>query len=196
MFSVPFGIAFGEEEFKPWTLSTHRYRFYKQPKIEAAFPEEVRIGKFSEIFVYAYDDALFFEPLPSGKNGDVTGILCNFDDFGTSMGMYINETTVMCVTPHIQGHPEDYARETVQVTVAMNGQDFNEMDSDAYVTFVGTGSDSSLLKILLFCILLALLIIAIYFACISFKGGNAPREEPYTRQDAGSFSKDLSIRSA
>ena len=33
-FSVPIGIAFGEEEFKPWTLSTHRYRFYQQPYIE------------------------------------------------------------------------------------------------------------------------------------------------------------------
>ena len=61
MFSVPFSIAFGDEEFKPWTLSTHRYRFYKQPKIEYALPEEVRIGKFSEIYVYAYDDGLFFE---------------------------------------------------------------------------------------------------------------------------------------
>ena len=29
MFSVPFAIAFGEEEFRPWTMSTHRYRFYK-----------------------------------------------------------------------------------------------------------------------------------------------------------------------
>ena len=37
------------------------------------------------------------------------------------MGMYINSTTVMCVTPHIQGRPEDYGRETVLVTVAMNG---------------------------------------------------------------------------
>lgn len=61
MFSVPFGIAFGDEEFKPWTLSTHRYRFYKQPKIEYAYPEEIRIGKFAEIYVYAYEDALFFE---------------------------------------------------------------------------------------------------------------------------------------
>ena len=60
-FSVPFGIAFGDEEFKPWTLSTHRYRFYNQPKIEYAMPEEIRIGKFAEIYVYAYDDALFFE---------------------------------------------------------------------------------------------------------------------------------------
>ena len=38
--------------------------------------------------------------LPS-RTGDLTGLLCNFEEFGTSMGMYINETTVMCVTPHI-----------------------------------------------------------------------------------------------
>lgn len=60
-FSVPFGIAFGDDEFRPFTLSTNRYRFYVQPAIEAAYPEEVRIGKFSEIFVYAYEDAPFFE---------------------------------------------------------------------------------------------------------------------------------------
>ena len=61
MFSVPLGIAFGEDQFKPYTLGTQRYRFYTQPAIERAYPEEVRIGKFTEIFVYAYDDALFFE---------------------------------------------------------------------------------------------------------------------------------------
>ena len=94
-------------------------------------------------------------------NGDVTGILCNFEDFGSSMGMYINETTIMCVTPHIQGHPSDYGHETVQATVAMNGQDFNEDRSDAYITFVGTGSDTNLLKILLFSLLLALLALAL-----------------------------------
>merc|ERR1719223_2463421 len=99
LYSVPLGIAFGEDEFKPYTLGTTRVRFYPEPRIESCVPEEVRIGKFSEIYVFAYDDALFFEPLPSGKNGDVTGILCNFEDFGTSMGMYVNETTVLCVTP-------------------------------------------------------------------------------------------------
>ena len=41
-----------------------------------------------------------FLALPS-RTGDLTGLLCNFEEFGTSMGMYINETTVMCVTPHI-----------------------------------------------------------------------------------------------
>jgi hypothetical protein len=27
-FSVPIGISFGEEEFKPWTKDTHRFHFY------------------------------------------------------------------------------------------------------------------------------------------------------------------------
>lgn len=61
MLSVPIGIAFGDEEFKPWTLGTNRYRFYQQPGVESAYPEEVRIGKFTEIYLYAYDDARFFE---------------------------------------------------------------------------------------------------------------------------------------
>ena len=104
------------------------------------------------------------------------------------MGMFINETAIMCVTPHIQGRPEDYGRVPVQVTVAMNGQDFNEVDSDAYVTFVGTGSDSNLLKILLFCLLLALLILAIAFFC--FQRAAVPMNRPsapYTEPADSSF---------
>ena len=60
-FSVPLGIAFGEEEFKPYTLGTHRYRFYPEPYLEEAVPAEIRIGKFAEIFVYAYEENPFFE---------------------------------------------------------------------------------------------------------------------------------------
>jgi hypothetical protein len=26
--SIPLGISFGEEEFKPWTKGTHRFHFY------------------------------------------------------------------------------------------------------------------------------------------------------------------------
>ena len=38
------------------------------------------------------------------------------------------------------------------------------MGSDAYITFVGTGSDSTLLKLFLLVLLLALLIVA----CVTF----------------------------
>lgn len=58
---MPIGIAFADDEFKPYTLGTHRFRFYPEPRLESAFPEEVRIGKFSEVFVYAYEDSPFFE---------------------------------------------------------------------------------------------------------------------------------------
>ena len=81
------------------------------------------------------------------------------------MGMYVNETSVMCVTPHINGRPEDYYRETVNVIVAMNGQDFNDVMSDAYVTFIGTGSDKGILIFLLAILLLALLILACITCC-------------------------------
>lgn len=61
LFSVPLSIAFGEEEFKPWTLGVQRYRFYNQPRIEFAVPDEVKIGKFREIYLIAYEDTKFFE---------------------------------------------------------------------------------------------------------------------------------------
>ena len=83
------------------------------------------------------------------------------------MGLYINETAILCITPHVKGRPEDYYRETVQVTIAMNGQDFNDIQSNAYVTFVGTGEDSRLLFFLLAVILIALLILALIACCAS-----------------------------
>lgn len=59
--SVPIGIAFGEEEFKPWTVGLHRYRFYTAPRIEIAIPDEVKVGKFAEVYLQAYEDKQFFE---------------------------------------------------------------------------------------------------------------------------------------
>ena len=125
---------------------------------------------------------LFCLALPSGRTGDTTGILCSFEDFGTSMGLYINETAILCITPHIKGRPEDYYRETVQVTIAMNGQDFNEIQSDAYVTFIGTGEDSRLLFFLIAILLIALLILALIACCTAmikyFSGAFGQRDKP------------------
>jgi len=121
--SVPIGISFNDEEFKPWTEDLHRFRFYTNPKIKAAIPDEVKIGRMAEIMLIAEDDSpAFFETVPTGKSSkDQFGILCNFEEFGHSMGVYINETALLCVSPRVPGDPEDYHRETVLVTVAMNG---------------------------------------------------------------------------
>ena len=61
IFSLPIGIAFGEEQYAPWTIGLHRYRYYNAPRIELAIPEEVRVGKFAEVYLQAYEDRQFFE---------------------------------------------------------------------------------------------------------------------------------------
>lgn len=53
------------------------------------------------------------------------------------------------------------------------------MKSDAYVTFVGTGSDSKMLRALIFILLVALLILA----CISLCGANFGMMAPPPKRD-------------
>lgn len=38
-----------------------------------------------------------------------SGVKCSFGTFGNSMGMYINSTTVLCLSPAMSEQPEDYA---------------------------------------------------------------------------------------
>lgn len=63
--SVPLGISFNEEEFNPWTEGLPRFRFYKQPVIVRAEPDEVQVGKMTEVWVIADDDSEFWEPIPT-----------------------------------------------------------------------------------------------------------------------------------
>lgn len=86
---------------------------------------------------------------------------CSFGELGTSMGMWVNSTTVLCMSPHFQGTSDDYYRVTVPVGVALNGQDFNEATSNAEVTFVGTGADTTFLFFIIGALLLALLLLAL-----------------------------------
>jgi len=58
-FSVPIGISFGDEEFKPWTKDTHRFHFYNQPLVETAEPNEIKIGKMGEIYVFTAEGSSF-----------------------------------------------------------------------------------------------------------------------------------------
>ena len=102
-----------------------------------------------------------FVAIPVNANGviDQNSVRCSFEDLGTSLGMYVNETTVICVSPHAPGGPSAYSRETVIAAVALNGQDYNEIDSTALVTFIGTGG-GRILQYLVFALLLALLLLS------------------------------------
>lgn len=80
--------------------------------------------------------------------------------------MFINETYVMCVSPRISGHPDDYYREEVTVRVAINGQDFQQVESEAIVTFVGTGQAKGFINFIIATILVAVLIIVMAYLLI------------------------------
>ena len=58
---MPFSISFGESEYKPWTQDLHRFRYYEQPWLGTATPDEINIRKKTEIYVEAYDGYTFLQ---------------------------------------------------------------------------------------------------------------------------------------
>jgi uncharacterized membrane protein SpoIIM required for sporulation len=71
------------------------------------------------------------------------------------------------LTPNIQDDPSDISEESVQVTVAMNGVDFNDDYSEVEFAFIGTGSSVSIFVIILGTLIFGLLIISV----LIFLGG-------------------------
>jgi len=66
---VPFGVAFTNDNFQPYTETAHKFRFYKQPEIKAIEPEEGNVGSLTEITISIEPNEartnLFFEPIPN-----------------------------------------------------------------------------------------------------------------------------------
>ena len=162
---MPIGVAFQEDEFHPFTESLHRFRFYQPPHLIAVDPDECEVGRIVEVYVYADDDSEFWEPIPTSRSmvGQY-GLECGFGRFGNGQGLFINKTTIKCLTPTNNEDPDSIWRETVKLTVALNGQDFDE-DSDLDFTFIGTGSSLVLWPWIIGTLLLALLKLALIVCC-------------------------------
>ena len=145
------------------------------------FPSETAVGKLTEVYLYA-DEAqgfwqrkytyiisdlnflfCFISAIPSTTQPDNNdyGIKCKFGRFGSAPASYINTTTILCLTPNIADDPSDISEETVLVTVAMNGVDFNEYESEVNFMFIGTGSVVSTWVIIMGTLIFGLLILSI-----------------------------------
>ena len=130
-FTVPFSVAFNKDEYEPWTKSAHVFRFYKQPHVSGCSPSESEIGKVQEVFVYASKGSEFISPTPiQGSEYSDYGIYCQFGKYGKTPGIWVNETLIRCVTPALQERPESLDHDTVVLSVAQNGQNFNENESN------------------------------------------------------------------
>ena len=131
-----------------------------------ATPDEVEVGKMAEVYITADDNSEFWEPIPTGKSTlGQYGIECKFGRFGIGVGMYVNKTTIKCVTPSITDDPDSIWKETVRITIALNGQDFDEDTSDVDFTFVGTGSTLVFWPYVVGTLLIGLLLVAMIVFC-------------------------------
>jgi len=145
---VPFAVALTNDNFDPWTETSHKFRFYKQPVIDHIIPAEVNVGLMTEVIAIiepdeAHPDNVFFQALPGNIHdnsfldeeapmltGGYGSIKCSFGRFGETIAIYQNSTAIKCVTPSVPDSPEDIFQETITFAIAPNGVDFNEQDSE------------------------------------------------------------------
>ena len=108
--------------------------------------------------------------------------MCRFGRFGETQGVFVNETTIMCATPAVEDDPDSIFRETVRLTVAMNGQDHDEDASQADFTFVGTGTYLVFWPFIIGALLLGLLIVALVVCCSALfaRISHSNPSEPHT----------------
>jgi len=79
--------------------------------------------------------------------------------------VYLNKTTIKCLTPSVSDDPDSIWRETVRVTVALNGEDFDEDRTEADFSFVGSGSTLVFWPWIVGTLLIGLLIVALVVFC-------------------------------
>lgn len=80
--------------------------------LDSANPSQITVGKMAEIYVFADEGSEFWEPVPQDNSGlGNYGIMCRFESFGDSVGMYVNATTILCLTPSNNLKPQDVSSE-------------------------------------------------------------------------------------
>jgi len=179
-FSVPFSIALNDDDFNPWTDSTHFYTFYENPNLNSVSPAQGKTSESTEVAVTATIDKPFATPsaiiieenivdmtgdrkIISKKSFTYQPIKCRFGRFGTSSAIYVNRTLIKCITPKIEDD-SDISFEDVSVAIALNGVDFVE-NSNAIFTFQGPNAGRMMWVYILITLFIALIIgLVVYLA--------------------------------
>lgn len=198
---IPFSIAMTQDQFEPFTETHHRFRYYKSPVVSEITPNEVSVGLITEVLVTIDPSSgpsnVFFEPFPSeaGKfdlsnsgsdeASEVAAALlmgnhikCKFGRFGETLAVFVNETSIKCVTPSVLDEPDDVYRELVTFSIAMNGYDYDFEVNSFDFTFVGTGSYFGLGPAILGILLVGVVLIAFilftqnYYQSLSLSGSH------------------------
>jgi len=156
----------GENSFDPWTETGHVFRFYTQPQIVHITPNIAHVRQIIDVYVYANPNTPFIEPIAPVSSLDVeTGIKCSFGRFGETTGVYLNSTTIRCITPNIKDDPSTIREEHVHLKVAMNGHDYTQENAFTLFTFVGSATLLNYWPYIVGIILGILALIALIMCC-------------------------------
>jgi hypothetical protein len=144
-FTVPFSIAFNDDEFNPWTQTSHVFTFYQTPDVVIVTPSEVNTTSIVPVYLKAdtEEQQFFSMPLASiredeyqvlNKEGEHIRkvkktvvdqpIKCRFGKHGVTEADFLNQTDISCLTPKFQDEDDDIVYEEVHLEVAPNGVDF------------------------------------------------------------------------
>ena len=145
-FTVPFSIAFNDDEFNPWTQTSHVFTFYKTPDVAVVTPNEMNTTTIMPVYLKAdvEEQQLFSVPSASikeeeylilNKDGEAKRgvrksvkyqpITCKFDKYGITEAEYINRTDINCLTPNF-ADDGDIVYEEIPIELAPNGVDYIE----------------------------------------------------------------------
>lgn len=138
---VPLEIGFSDSKYHPWTHTDNKFRFYDNPKVLALLPAYGWVDERYELTVTADEKQGFFPAITgwksSGELDVLHAIVCRFGKYGTVPALYVNKTSIKCITPETKIARKEMHEDTVTVEVALNGQDFFKAGS---YTFKGTST--------------------------------------------------------
>ena len=144
-FTVPFSIAFNDDEFDPWTRTSHVFTFYKTPDVDIITPKEFNTTSIVPVFLKAdvKEKEFFSMPLASIKEDEYQvlnkegehmrqvkksvkdqPIMCRFGKYGVTQAEFLNETHITCLTPKFEDEDNEIIYEEIKVEMAPNGIDY------------------------------------------------------------------------
>ena len=146
-FSVPFSVAFNDDDFSPWTSTSHIFTFYLTPDVVVVKPNEVNTTSITPVQLKsdAIEKQFFSMPLASvvedeyqvlNKEGEHTRkvtksvkeqkFVCRFGKYGVTEAEFLNKTDIICLTPKFNTEDDDIVYEEIPIEISPNGVDFVE----------------------------------------------------------------------
>lgn len=124
---APVEIGFAREGVPvPWTNSGFTFRFYGNPVISSMSPAGCAVEDECQVTLVAKGKTNFAGAISGdGEVDDLQhNIVCRFGDYGVTPATYIDQNTIVCMSPRTGLEPDDVDESGMEVMFSMDGQEF------------------------------------------------------------------------